>query len=80
MTRQNRDRATFELFVVEESKPDQNGEVKTFWNKVGRGFENNDGSLSLRLFMHPGLLIQCRKYVPRDDRNDNRNNNRGGRR
>ena len=78
------DRKTFELFVVEESQPNREGEVKSFWNKVGRGFENQDGSLSLRLFMHPGMLIQCREYVPRDNTDTNnrgdRDNRRGGRR
>jgi hypothetical protein len=58
-------RQAFEVFVVEEGR-----DGKNWWNKVGGGFENNDGSMSLRLHLFPDLLLQVRAYVPRDERED----------
>lgn len=69
---------TFDLYVVQESATEGG---KPFWAKVGGGYENRDGSQTLKLTMFPGLTLQCREHVPFDDSNDNGRGNRrsGGR-
>lgn len=79
---------TFNLYTV-ENREGPDGE-ESFWNKVGGGVENRDGSISLNLHMFPTLWIQCREHIPqderqeqqsnRDSRNTNRQNHRRGNR
>ena len=45
---------TKDVFVISK-----NGE-KTYWNRCGRAFVNQDGSLNLRLDLFPGVDLQIR--------------------
>jgi len=69
-------RQTYEVFVVEEGRDGG----RNWWNKVGGGFRNQDGSVSLRLHLFPDLLLQVRQYVPKDERpeRDERQRGEGG--
>lgn len=59
---------------------------KSFWNRIGVAFINNDGSINVKLEAFPvNGELQLRDQVDRDDEersSDRRNdgNNRGGRR
>jgi len=46
---------TKDVFVISK-----NGE-KTYWNKCGRAFVNNDGSLNVRLDLLPNVDLQIRE-------------------
>ena len=76
---QRQGRRALEVFVVEEGRDGG----RNWWNKVGGGFENNDGSLSIRLHLFPDLLLQVRDYVPPEERGrgggDDRGRGRGSR-
>jgi hypothetical protein len=42
---------------------------KSFWTRIGVGFENRDGSVTMQLDAFPvvpGARLQLRDYVPRD--------------
>jgi hypothetical protein len=42
---------------------------KAFWTRIGVGFENRDGSVTMQLDAFPvvpGARLQLRDYVPRD--------------
>ncbi len=38
----------------------------SFWNRCGCGFQNRDGSITLRLDMFPGLDLQLREPPERN--------------
>jgi hypothetical protein len=41
---------------------------KSYWNKVGVAFFNNDGSINVKLFATPiNGEIQIRKYIPKEE-------------
>jgi hypothetical protein len=41
---------------------------KKFWNRIGVGFTNNDGSINVKLDAVPvSGTLQIRDYEPRDD-------------
>lgn len=48
---------------------------KSFWTRIGSGFTNRDGSLSIQLdaIPMPGSRIQVRDYTPRDVSTDETN-------
>jgi hypothetical protein len=37
---------------------------KTYWNRAGVGFLNNDGSVNIKLDMFPGLTFNMRDPKP----------------
>lgn len=48
-------KAPWKIFAIED-----NGGEKKYWREVGVGFENEDGSYNLKLYMSPGLQLQLR--------------------
>ena len=41
---------------------------RSFWNKIGVAFTNNDGSLNVRLESFPvSGEMQIREYIPKED-------------
>lgn len=78
MNNRHSNRKRFEAFVVKDG-----GEGRdAFWNRVGSGFQNADGSLSIELHLIPGVWLQIREHVPREEREDRRDrgNSRNNRR
>lgn len=43
----------WKIYAIED-----NGGDKKYWREVGCGFENEDGSYNLKLYMSPGLNLQ----------------------
>ena len=46
------------MFTVYSITPATEQGKKDFWNPVGVGFENQDGSINLKLHMFPDLKLQ----------------------
>ncbi|HEY6333562.1 MAG TPA: hypothetical protein VI756_29850 [Blastocatellia bacterium] len=40
---------------------------KTYWNRAGAGFLNNDGSINIKLDMFPGLTFNLKDPKPNGD-------------
>jgi len=40
---------------------------KTYWNRAGVGFLNNDGSFNVKIDMFPGLTFNLRDPKPNGD-------------
>ena len=59
-------RPTHEVFVVRDVS-----EEKSFWERIGVGWENRDGDgINVELYAFPvGGKLTIRKRKPRDDRN-----------
>lgn len=56
-----------EVFAITE-RTMRDGEMKTFWTKVGAAFENSDGSLSIMLDAFPvSGKLQVREREPRPE-------------
>jgi hypothetical protein len=56
---------THEIFFVQDTgKKDEEGKGKGFWDKIGAGWENQDGSINLSLTLWPLKpgTIQIRKF------------------
>lgn len=47
---------------------------KSYWTRIGVGFENRDGSVTMQLDAVPlsGAKLQLRDYTPRDTEDDGR--------
>ncbi len=52
---------------------------KSYWTRVGVGFENRDGSVTIQLDALPvsGSKLQVRDYSPRDAEDEGRPRERG---
>lgn len=59
---------TYNVYVTQESQPDQNGEKSTFWTKVGVAFAHREKS-GLNIVITPGLAVSGKLVLlePKDD-------------
>jgi hypothetical protein len=59
------------VWTMIERAPSGGGPAKTFWTKVGVGFVNRDGSITLKLDAIPiSGTMQVREWEPYDRRPD----------
>ena len=58
----------YDVFVTQESQPDAQGEINTYWTKVGVAFAHN-GKSGLNIMLTPGIAISGKLVLlePRDD-------------
>ncbi|TKJ85797.1 hypothetical protein [Erwinia persicina] len=58
----------YHVFVTQESQPDAQGEINTYWTRVGVAFAHN-GKSGLNIMLTPGIAISGKLVLlePRDD-------------
>ncbi|MVT04078.1 hypothetical protein CD006_15810 [Enterobacter sp. 10-1] len=58
----------YHVFVTQESQPDAQGEINTYWTRVGVAFAHNVKS-GLNIMLTPGIAISGKLVLlePRDD-------------
>ena len=62
---------THEIFFVQETgKKDEAGKDKGFWDKIGAGWQNKDGSINLSLTLWPLKpgTIQLREFKEKPEK------------
>ncbi|HDZ2573186.1 TPA: hypothetical protein RSS24_002996 [Klebsiella pneumoniae] len=58
----------YHVFVTQESQPDAQGEINTYWTRVGVAFAHN-GKSGLNIMLTPGIAVSGKLVLlePRDD-------------
>ncbi|EKN6249106.1 hypothetical protein DVQ44_14020 [Yersinia enterocolitica] len=58
----------YHVFVTQESQPDLQGEINTWWTKVGVAFAHH-GKPGLNVVLTPGIAVSGKLVLlePRDD-------------
>ena len=58
----------YHVFVTQESQPDAQGEINTYWTRVGVAFAHN-GKSGLNIMLTPGIAISGKLVLlePKDD-------------
>ena len=46
----------YHVFVTQESQPDAQGEINTYWTRVGVAFAHN-GKSGLNIMLTPGIAV-----------------------
>ncbi len=59
---------TYNVYVTQETQPDENGEKNTYWTKVGAAFAHN-GKPGLNIMITPGISVSGKLVLlePKDD-------------
>ena len=58
----------YHVFVTQESQPYSQGEINTYWTRVGVAFAHN-GKSGLNIMLTPGIAVSGKLVLlePRDD-------------
>lgn len=58
----------YNVYVTQETQPDENGEKNTYWTKVGVAFAHN-GKPGLNIMLTPGIAVSGKLVLlePKDD-------------
>ncbi|MEX3021631.1 hypothetical protein AB4K05_18760 [Kluyvera sp. STS39-E] len=58
----------YHVFVTQESQPDAQGEINTYWTRVGVAFAHN-GKSGLNIMLTPGIAVSGKLVLlePRED-------------
>ena len=58
----------YHVFVTQESQPDAQGEINTYWTRVGVAFAHN-GKPGLNIVLTPGIAVSGKLVLlePKDD-------------
>ncbi|MCC3735628.1 hypothetical protein LLS47_22130 [Rouxiella badensis] len=58
----------YHVFVTQESQPDAQGEINTYWTRVGVAFAHN-GKSGLNIMLTPVIAVSGKLVLlePRDD-------------
>ncbi|CNK39951.1 putative ATP/GTP-binding protein remnant [Yersinia intermedia] len=58
----------YHVFVTHESQPDAQGEINTYWTRVGVAFAHN-GKSGLNIMLTPGIAVSGKLVLlePKDD-------------
>lgn len=61
-------KSIYHVFVTQESQPDAQGEINTYWTRVGVAFAHN-GKSGLNIMLTPGIAVSGKLVLlePRDD-------------
>ena len=58
----------YHVFVTQESQPDAQGEINTYWTRVGVAFAHK-GKAGLNIMLTPGIAVSGKLVLlePRED-------------